>query len=67
MKNRALVLAAAGKSSRFGDQDKLLTKIDDQYLFLYALKTFLNCVPKENIVLVVSPGQEDIYRQICLP
>lgn len=66
MKNRALILAAAGKSSRFGDADKLLSELDGQYLFLHSLKTFLNSVPKENIVLVVSPGQEEIYRKICL-
>ena len=66
MQNRALILAAAGKSSRFGDADKLLSDLDGQYLFLHSLKTFLNSVPNQNIVIVVSPGQEKTYRDICL-
>ena len=65
MTKRSLILAAAGKSSRFGDEDKLLKMLDGQHLFLHSLKVFLKVTPKENIVLVVSPGQEDIYREIC--
>ena len=62
-----LVLAAAGKSSRFGDSDKLLVELEGKALFLHALLTFSQIMPIANIVIVVSPGQENTFRDILKP
>lgn len=63
-KQFGLILAAAGKSSRFGEQDKLLIELKGKNLFLHALNTFSKVLPADNIVIVVSQGQESIFRQI---
>lgn len=59
-----LILAAAGSSKRFGKQDKLLIAHNKKPLFLHAFETFSEIIPIENIIVVVSPGQEEKFAKI---
>jgi 2-C-methyl-D-erythritol 4-phosphate cytidylyltransferase len=61
-----LILAAAGSSKRFGSRDKLLIDFQELPLFLHALKTFSHFIPTENIIIVVSPGRQEEFRNITL-
>ena len=58
MPNIAVILAAAGKSSRFKDQyyKKPFADIDGKAVWLHSAEKFLNRDDVKQLILVVSPG-----------
>jgi len=55
IKDLGIIIAAAGASSRFGDNDKLLEKLDGVPLFLHSIRNFYSLCPAGNMIVVVNP------------
>lgn len=63
-KYQAIILMA-GSGLRFSDcQNKTLIKLDHQYLFLYAVKTFASDVDCQKIFLVVASNDLELVQKI---
>lgn len=60
-----IVIAAAGASSRFGGDDKLLYKLDGMPLFLHSVRNFYPLCPAGNMIVVVSPDKLREYEDIA--
>lgn len=59
-----LIMAAAGKSSRFGGTgNKLLMQMEGEPLFLHALRRFLTRVRPAHTVVVVPAAERKTFRQ----
>jgi 2-C-methyl-D-erythritol 4-phosphate cytidylyltransferase len=54
IKDLGIIIAAAGSSSRFGSNDKLLEKLDGMPLFLHSVKNFYSLCPAGNMIVVVD-------------
>lgn len=55
IKDLGIIIAAAGTSSRFGGEDKLLEKLDGMPLFLHSIRNFYPLCPIGNMIVVVNP------------
>lgn len=53
IKDLGIIIAAAGTSSRFGGDDKLLRKLDGLPLFLHSVRNFYPLCPEWNMLIVV--------------
>ncbi len=54
IKDLGIIIAAAGTSSRFGGDDKLLRKLDGMPLFLHSVRNFYPLCPEWNMLVVVQ-------------
>lgn len=57
----AAVIVAAGRSTRMGGQDKLLTLLRGRPLLLHTLDAFARCNAIEAVVLVVAPERVEEF------
>ena len=64
LKDIGIVVVAAGSSSRFGVQDKLMLELQSKPLFTHCIETFSQIVPIENIVVVVSEERVDELQNV---
>lgn len=60
-----IVIAAAGNSSRFGEDDKLLWELDGLPLFLHAPRNFYSVCPEDNMLIVVHPDRIVQFENIA--
>ncbi len=60
-----IIIAAAGSSSRFGNGDKLLEKLDGMPLFLHSIKNFYPLCRAGNMVVVVNPDKMTEYKDVA--
>jgi len=65
IKDLGIIIAAAGTSSRFGSDDKLLEKLDGMPLFLHSVRNFYSLCPAGNIIIVVNPGKLAEFEYIA--
>ena len=65
IKDLGIIIAAAGSSSRFGKDDKLLEKLDGMPLFLHSIRTFYPLCPAGNMIVVVNPDKLSEYKIIA--
>lgn len=63
MKYTAIILAG-GNSSRFGDKNKLLFKINDKFVIELAVQNFLKDIECTKIIIVINSKFKDTYRNI---
>jgi 2-C-methyl-D-erythritol 4-phosphate cytidylyltransferase len=64
MAKAAVIIVAAGKSTRFGgNEKKIFTKVDGQPLFLRSIGQFINREDVCQTILVVSPADQDDVKQ----
>ncbi len=62
-----MVIPAAGKGKRMGAPlSKQYLKLEGRPLLAYTLETFLHLKPRR-LVVVVAPGEEDLFRQEVFP
>ena len=59
---RSAILLCGGSGKRFGS-NKLLAKIDGVEVFIHSLRALLKCVDEENLVVVSSKQDLDIYQE----
>ncbi|MEM8735945.1 MAG: 2-C-methyl-D-erythritol 4-phosphate cytidylyltransferase [Planctomycetota bacterium] len=61
----AVILAAAGKSSRFGDQHtkKVFTRVHDKPLWLYSAERFSDHPAVSQILIVISPDDKELFNE----
>ena len=70
IKDLGIIIAAAGTSSRFGGDDKLLYKLDGMPLFLHSVRNFYPLCPPGNMIVVANPEKLREFENIasaCLP
>ena len=62
----AVILAAAGKSARFGDPDrkKPFVKLGDRAVWLHAAKYFVERTDVEQVIVVVSKDDKSYFDQM---
>jgi 2-C-methyl-D-erythritol 4-phosphate cytidylyltransferase len=65
IKDLGIIIAAAGSSSRFGSDDKLLEKLDGMPLFLHSVRNFYSLCPAGNMIVVVNPGKLEEFEYIA--
>ncbi|MCK4982501.1 MAG: 2-C-methyl-D-erythritol 4-phosphate cytidylyltransferase [Victivallaceae bacterium] len=65
IKDLGIIIAAAGSSSRFGSDDKLLEKLDGMPLFLHSVRNFYPLCPAGNMIVVVDPGKLAEFKNIA--
>lgn len=65
IKGLGIIIAAAGSSSRFGRDDKLLEKLDGIPLFLHSVRSFYPMCPAGNMIVVVNPDKLTEYKDIA--
>ena len=65
IKDLGIIIAAAGTSSRFGGDDKLLEKLDGMPLFLHSIRNFYSLCPTENMIVVVNPEKLIEFKNIA--
>ncbi len=65
IKDLGIIIAAAGSSSRFGSDDKLLKKLDGMPLFLHSVRNFYPLCPAGNMIVVVSPDKLVEYKDVA--
>lgn len=65
MRKFAVILAAAGKSSRFGDPNtkKVFTTIDTKPLWLFSAEKFSAREDVGQLLIVISPEDEEDFKQ----
>ncbi|MCA9125881.1 MAG: 2-C-methyl-D-erythritol 4-phosphate cytidylyltransferase [Planctomycetales bacterium] len=65
MSKYAVILAAAGKSQRFGDphKNKVFSTIDAKPLWMYAAEAFSKRADVAEIVLVISPDDREMFGE----
>ena len=61
--NRSAVLLCGGSGSRFGS-NKLLVKLKDKEIFLHSLEKFISVLGIENIIIVVSQDQKELFKNV---
>ena len=57
IRDLGIIIAAAGTSSRFGESDKLLEKLDGMPVFLHSVRNFYSLCPAGNMIVVVNPDK----------
>jgi 2-C-methyl-D-erythritol 4-phosphate cytidylyltransferase len=65
IKDLGIIIAAAGTSSRFGSDDKLLEKLDGMPLFLHSIRNFYPLCPAGNMIVVVNPEKLVEFENIA--
>lgn len=65
IKDLGIIIAAAGTSSRFGSDDKLLEKLDGTPLFLHSVRNLYPLCPAGNMIVVVNPGKLAEFENIA--
>ena len=65
MSQFAVVLAAAGRSTRFGDPHtkKVFTTVAGKPLWMYAAEAFSKRSDVAQVVIVISPEDKDMFRE----
>ena len=63
-KDLGIIFLAAGKSSRYGVQNKLLELYNEIPLFIHSIKTFSSQCKKENIIIVCSQEETNSFTAI---
>ncbi|MEA2011612.1 MAG: IspD/TarI family cytidylyltransferase [Verrucomicrobiota bacterium] len=61
-----VVLLASGNSTRFGNKNKLLQKIDGIPLFCHNIIEFSQKIPPERLILVVPPNAKTLFEEILV-
>jgi 2-C-methyl-D-erythritol 4-phosphate cytidylyltransferase len=62
------IIVAAGKGSRMGlGYNKVLTLVSGKPVIEWTIQSFINSKLIENLVLVISPEDEEAMKKICLP
>ena len=64
MNDLGMVIVAAGSSRRFGSKDKLMLDINGMPLFLNCIKTFLESIPPQNLVVVTSAERISEFSEL---
>ncbi|QDV23878.1 2-C-methyl-D-erythritol 4-phosphate cytidylyltransferase [Aureliella helgolandensis] len=61
----AVILAAAGKSSRFAspDQKKVFTNVDSQPMWMHAAHAFAKRADVAQLILVIAAEDQDMFQQ----
>lgn len=65
IKDLGIIIAAAGTSSRFGDNDKLLEKLDGMPLFLHSIRNFYPLCPAGNMIVVVNSDKLAEFENVA--
>jgi 2-C-methyl-D-erythritol 4-phosphate cytidylyltransferase len=60
----AAIIVAAGKGTRMGNADKLLTEIAGRPVVAHTWSRFDRCKAVDEIVLVIRPEQEKVFRKM---
>ncbi|MFN3192652.1 MAG: 2-C-methyl-D-erythritol 4-phosphate cytidylyltransferase [Aureliella sp.] len=65
MSKFAVILAAAGKSTRFGDKHakKVFTRVHEKPLWLYSAERFSDHPDVEQILIVISPDDKELFNE----
>lgn len=63
MKYSAIILAG-GSSSRFGEENKLLFKINNKTIIEHSIEHFLNDNDCLKVIVVINSKYEDIYKKL---
>ena len=62
--NVSLIIAAGGKSQRYGDKDKLMEKIDNKEIIIHTLNKFYNIKVINEIIIVTVPHLLEQIRNL---
>src|SRR4051794_8233250 len=65
----AVILPAAGRSSRFGDpkQKKVYAEVDGRAVWLRAVEPFVNREDVGQIILVIAPDDRELFERRFRP
>ncbi len=65
----AVILPAAGRSSRFGDpkQKKVYADLDGRAVWLRAVEPFLNRDDVSQLIVVISPDDRELFERRYRP
>src|SRR3974390_3336674 len=65
MSRFAVIIPAAGKSSRFGDpkQKKIYNELDGRAVWLHAVEPFINRDDVAQIIMAIAPEDREIFER----